>query len=337
MSMPQREMKPDEDWNRGLASGHEALQGVMDEAAAARFAFRAPEAYLARLDPADPNDPLLRQVLPVAQENQEVPGFGVDPTREWSKRETSRLIRKYPNRVLLLVTDECPIHCRYCFRRHFPYPGHARDIGDLAPALAAIAADATIAEVILSGGDPLMASDGLLSRLLAALAAMAHVRLVRIHTRVPVVWPQRLRPRLLAVLEALVLPKVMVIHANHAQELDGPAAEALFALRASGFVLLNQSVLLKGVNDHIDALGALSWRLGELGVVPYYLHQLDAVAGAAHFHVEQAQAVALHRAMRAGLPGHLVPRLVQDQGLATGKTWLPEDRDARTDWSGEVG
>lgn len=337
MSMAQREMGLDEErrlW--GLASSHEALQDVMDEAAAAQFAFRAPQAYLARLNPANLNDPLLRQILPVAQENQEVSGFGVDPTQEWSRRETPRLIRKYRNRALLLVTDECPIHCRYCFRRHFPYPGHAGDMGDLAPAVAAIAADASIAEVILSGGDPLMASDGLLAQLLAALATIDHVRLVRIHTRVPVVWPQRLRPGLLAVLEALALPKVMVIHANHAQELDGPAAEALAALRASGLVLLNQSVLLKGINDHIDVLCALSWRLGELGVVPYYLHQLDAVAGAAHFHVEQVRAVALHHAMRARLPGHLVPRLVQDRGLTTGKTWL-QDGEARDDWPGEAG
>ncbi len=337
MSQPHRRL-PDTGPGKGLVGRKELSHGAFfDETAAAQFAFRAPWSYLQRIAAASPNDPLLRQILPVAQENEEVPGFGVDPTQEWSRRHAGRLIRKYRNRVLLLVTDECPIHCRYCFRRHFPYPGHSAGMDDLTPALAVIKADAGIAEVILSGGDPLMAADGLLSRLLAALAAIAHVRMVRIHTRVPVVWPQRLRPRLLAVLEALDLPKVMVIHANHAQELDGAAAEALAALRACGFVLLNQSVLLRGVNDHIDALGALSWRLGELGVVPYYLHQLDAVAGAAHFQVEQERAVALHRAMRSRLPGHLVPRLVQDRGLAAGKTWLPEERDAKAQWSGEAG
>ena len=327
MSKPQRRLA-DTGPAKGLAGWRHVSHGAFfDEKAAAQFAFRAPRSYLQRIAAATPNDPLLRQILPVAQENETVPGFGVDPTQEWPRRHAGRLIRKYHNRVLLLVTDECPIHCRYCFRRHFPYPGHPSGMDDFAAALADIAADAAVAEVILSGGDPLMAADGLLCQLLAALAAIPHVRMVRIHTRVPVVWPQRLRPGLLAVLEALRLPKVMVIHANHAQELDGAAAEALAALRAGGFILLNQSVLLRGVNDHAETLCALSWRLGELGVVPYYLHQLDAVAGAAHFHVAQEQAVALHRAMRSSLPGHLVPRLVEDRGLTTGKTWLPEEHD----------
>jgi EF-P beta-lysylation protein EpmB len=214
--------------------------------------------------------------------------------------------------VLLVTTGACAIHCRYCFRRHYAYDELPPAAEAWAPALAAIAADASIDEVILSGGDPLTLSDARLAALAEQLAAIPHVRRLRIHSRLPIVLPERVDDELLAWLSGTRLTPVMVVHANHAAELDDEVAAACARLSAAGAMLLNQTVLLRGVNDDAQALAALSRRLIELRVTPYYLHQLDRVAGAAHFEVPVERGLALVEQLRAELPGYLVPRYVHE-------------------------
>ena len=235
------------------------------------------------------------------------------------------LLTKYQGRALLVATGACAVHCRYCFRRHFPYADANPRADGWRAALAAIAADPTIDEVILSGGDPLSLSDTRLSELVAALAALPQLKRLRIHTRQPVVLPERVDAALLAWLAPLRLQKVVVLHVNHAQELDASVADACAKLRDAGATLLNQSVLLRGVNDSVDALAALSERLFALGVLPYYLHQLDRVQGAAHFEVNDRTALALHAALTARLPGYLVPRLVREVAGAPAKQPIAVD------------
>ncbi|MCU0934702.1 MAG: EF-P beta-lysylation protein EpmB [Gammaproteobacteria bacterium] len=289
-------------------------------AAASAFPLRVPLAYLERMQPGDGTDPLLRQVLPRAEEDREVPGFARDPVNDLGASIAPGLLRKYPGRALLVVTGACPIHCRYCFRRHFPYPGHAgRSAWEAA--LAQVAADDSIREVILSGGDPLTVSDERLAALVRRIAAIPHVRRLRLHTRTPIVLPSRVDGSLLAWLKDCALPTVIVLHANHPAELDGAAAAAARRLAGAGATLLNQSVLLRGVNDDAEVLAALSERLFEAGILPYYLHQLDRVQGAAHFQVDDTRARALLADLRGRLPGYLVPRLVRE--VAGGPSKLP--------------
>ena len=250
----------------------------------------------------------MRQVLPVVQESQSVSGYGADPLQESSAAVDSGLLSKYAGRVLLIAAGACAVNCRYCFRRHFPYAQHRQ--GSSFPALEAVRRDATIKEVILSGGDPLMLRDSQFAALVRRIAGIEHVRRLRIHTRLPVVIPQRVTKALIDVLASLPQQVVIVAHFNHGNELDDDCVRALAAL--DRFTLLNQSVLLRGVNDDADALVELSERLFAAGVLPYYLHMPDAVAGTAHFDVSEAQAKALHRRMAARLPGYLTPRLVRE-------------------------
>ena len=277
------------------------------------FRLLVPRGFAALMHPGEAADPLLRQVLPLADERLLTSGFRQDPVGDGPAARAPGLLRKYAGRALLMAHGACAVHCRYCFRRHFPYGELGAYRQRIAVALDQIRADRTLHEVILSGGDPLMLTDEALQTLLGQLAAIPHVRRLRLHSRLPLVLPARITAPLCALLGGLHQRGGLVIHANHAREL-GPAAQTgLTALRAAGVTLLNQSVLLRGVNDSAVALAALSERLLDCGVLPYYLHQLDPVQGAAHFAVSDRAAGALLAALRARLPGYLVPRLVRER------------------------
>ena len=298
-----------------------------DVAAAAAAAGRSfplfvPRGYVARMRPGDPADPLLRQVMPVGDELAGVPGFAADPVGDAAAMRQPGLLQKYHGRVLLITTGTCAVHCRYCFRRHFPYADTPRRLADWQPALSEIAADRSIREVILSGGDPLTIVDATLAELVDALAAIPHLRRLRIHTRLPIVIPERVTDELLALLRGGRLVPIVVVHANHVNELDKHVAAALAKLADAGSVLLNQAVLLRGVNDSLAAQAALCERLVDLRVMPYYLHQLDRVSGAAHFEVPIATGRRIIEQLRARLPGYAVPRYVQEVPGAECKVML---------------
>lgn len=281
-------------------------------AAARLFAFRVPKAYADKIRPGDPDDPLLRQVLPSAWETVARPGYTEDAVGDRQAIAAPGLLHKYHGRVLLITTGACAVHCRYCFRRGFDYPESQLTRRRMQQALAYIAADDSIAEVILSGGDPLALDDGHLADWLASLDAIPHVRRIRFHTRLPVVLPARVNAGLAGVLSQAKAKLTVVIHANHPNELDAAAGRALALLRQAGAGLLNQSVLLRGVNDRADTLAALSEALFGYGVLPYYLHLLDKASGTGHFDVPTAEAVTIHRQLQTRLPGYLVPRLVRE-------------------------
>ena len=286
------------------------------------FALRVPRGFVARMRRGDPADPLLLQVLPQAAELIEIPGFTDDAVGDLAARAGGGVLHKYQGRALLIATGSCAVNCRYCFRRHFPYAEETAAANRWQEAVELVRADISIREVILSGGDPLSLSTPKLAELTDALASISHVKRLRIHTRLPVVLPERVDEELSAWLRRLPGPVAVVLHANHANELDNAVADACKRLRASGATLLNQSVLLRGVNDTVDALAALSERLFACGVIPYYLHQLDRVAGAAHFAVDDASARDLIDALRGRLSGYLVPRLVREIAGEPGKTPL---------------
>jgi EF-P beta-lysylation protein EpmB len=299
--------------------GLDAVAVGMSDAAAAQFALRVPRGFVDRMRAGDPHDPLLRQVLPLDAEMRPAEGFALDAVGDSLARAGQGVIRKYRGRALLVATGSCAVNCRYCFRRHFPYGEETAAAGGWREAVELIAADPSIDEVILSGGDPWSLSTTKLAELTDALAGVAHLRRLRVHTRLPVVLPERVDAPLLAWLRALPWPVTVVLHANHAREFDPAVDAALGRLRAAGATLLNQAVLLRGVNDSVDALAALSERGFAAGVLPYYLHQLDRVQGAAHFEVDDATAVELHRALAARLSGYLVPRLVREVAGDPGK------------------
>jgi EF-P beta-lysylation protein EpmB len=291
-------------------------------AAADDFPLKVPRSYVARMRQADPADPLLLQVLGQGKELDAVLGFNADPLEEKRFTPVPGILHKYHGRVLFMVTGACAIHCRYCFRRHFPYQEHVPTAERLQEALGWLRAQTDISEVILSGGDPLSLSDRRLRELFEQLSALPNVKRLRIHSRLPVVMPARVSTAFLEMCAQLRKPLAMVVHANHAAELSDEVADALSALRGSGVTILNQTVLLAGVNANLHDQVTLSERLYEVGVLPYYLHQLDAVAGAAHFAVSDQQALALHEQMKRNLPGYLVPRLVREQPDENSKTWL---------------
>lgn len=287
--------------------------------AAAEFPLRVPRGFVARMRPGDPHDPLLRQVLPLDDELRPLPGFGLDAVGDAAAKAGRGVIHKYRGRALLIATGSCAVHCRYCFRRHFPYAEETATAEGWREAVAAIAADPSIEEAILSGGDPLSLATPKLAELTDRLAHVPHVRRLRIHTRLPVVLPERVDAELATWLRGLPWPVTVVIHANHAQEFDASVDAAMARLREAGATLLNQAVLLRGVNDDVDTLAALSERGFDAGVLPYYLHQLDRVRGAAHFEVSDDRARALYRALSARLPGYLVPKLVREVAGDPGK------------------
>ena len=278
--------------------------------------------FAAKMRFGDPADPLLRQVLPTHAESAAVPGYVSDPLREDAVAEGG-LLRKYYGRALLVTTGACPVHCRYCFRREFPYAEQAVTGARLASARAAIAADRSISEVILSGGDPLVLGTPTLARIVHGLEEIEHVTRLRVHTRVPAMLPSRLEDTaLLELLAGWSGRLVVVLHANHPAEICAQTAAAVSRLREANALMLNQSVLLAGVNDSPEVLASLSETLFDAGVLPYYLHLLDPVTGAAHFDVETEQALRILRALQSRLPGYLVPALVREDPGATAKTRL---------------
>ena len=282
------------------------------EGGARDFPVFVPPSFLARIRPGDPHDPLLRQVLPVGEETAEARGFTADPVGDTGAALQPGVLQKYAGRTLLITTGSCAVHCRYCFRRHFPYQEAPHSDAAWDSALESIAGDASITEVILSGGDPLMLVDQRLGALVEKIAPLSHVARLRVHTRLPIMIPSRVTDELVTLLTGSRLTPIVVIHANHAQELDVAVGQSLARLQRAGVLLLNQAVLLRGVNDLVESQIALSQRLVEIGVTPYYLHQLDRVQGAAHFEVPIAQGKKIITAMRAELPGYMVPKYVQE-------------------------
>ena len=297
-------------WQPGAEDGH------------ALFPIRVPLAYARRMVHGDPHDPLLRQVLPVAQETDTVRGYSIDPLQEAAHTPRPGLIHKYRNRVLLIASGGCAINCRYCFRRHFPYQDNRPSRTHWADTLDYVLAHPEINEVILSGGDPLLMADHRLAELIAQIEKLPHVTRLRIHTRLPVVIPDRITDALCHRLSASRLQKVMVLHINHPAEIDEAVSAAAARLHAAKVTVLNQSVLLRGVNDDVAVLASLSERLFAAGILPYYLHTLDPVAGAAHFDVPDRDATALMDALRAQLAGFLMPRLVREIPGQVSKTPL---------------
>jgi L-lysine 2,3-aminomutase len=291
--------------------GLDALTESLPDADAG-FAVRVPRSFIARMRHGDPRDPLLLQVLPQLAECDETPGYAADAVGDMDARSAHGVLHKYRGRALLIASGACAINCRYCFRRHFPYGEEIAAAAGWREALNYLRTHQDVEELILSGGDPLALSTAKLTELTTQLDALPHVRRLRLHTRLPVVLPERIDDTLIAWLNSLALQKVVVLHANHARELDETVAAACTRLRAAGVTLLNQSVLLRGVNDDGDTLCDLSSRLFECGVLPYYLHQLDRVQGAAHFEIDDARALELLAHMRDRLPGFLLPRLVRE-------------------------
>ena len=290
--------------------------------AARQFPLFVPRGFVARMRPGDPADPLLRQVLPLDEESTETAGFVADPVDDHAAVRQPGLLQKYAGRVLLITTGTCAVHCRYCFRRNFPYDEAPRSVADWRPAIDEIAADESIHEVVLSGGDPLTLVDAALAQLIAQLADIRHLRRLRVHTRLPIVIPERITSELIDVLCGHRLTPIIVVHANHANELDEHVAAALAQLADHKILLLNQAVLLAGVNDSVESQAALCERLVDLRVVPYYLHQLDRVTGAAHFEVPVESGRRIIRRLRELLPGYAVPRYVQEVAGAASKVEL---------------
>ena len=286
------------------------------------FSVRVPRGFVARMRHGDPDDPLLLQVLAQPAELDSVAGFSRDAVGDLDSQAAPGILHKYEGRALLVVSGACAVHCRYCFRRHFPYAQHTASANGWRDAVAHLCADTSIEEVILSGGDPFSISTAKLLELGTELRRASHLQRLRVHTRLPVVLPERVDSELCAWLGGLPWPVSVVIHANHANEIDAGVIAACRRLRAAGAVLLNQSVLLRRVNDSVRALADLSRALFAAGVVPYYLHQLDRVEGTAHYAIEDARATALVEQLRASISGYLVPRLVREIAGEPGKTPL---------------
>lgn len=329
LSIPIHEERP---WQDSLADlitdpqellvllGLEAQQLDLDPAVLRDFPLRLTRSFAARMQKGNPRDPLLLQVLPQAMELQPVPGYSSDPLQESDSNPVPGILHKYAGRVLLMPTSSCAIHCRYCFRRHFPYTENRPNKQQWQQSLQYIRENKEIHELILSGGDPLAISDKYLEWLLEHLSGIAHLKRLRIHTRMPVVLPQRVTDKLCELLQRCSLKCVIVIHCNHPQELDHEVRQACRQLKSAGIELLNQSVLLKGINDSVPVLAELSETLFEFGVLPYYLHLLDKVRGSAHFDLDESSARALSASLRAVLPGYLVPSLVREEAGAASKT-----------------
>ena len=298
----------------------DAQQVQLSSAALREFPLRLPRVFAARMQKGNPHDPLLLQVLPQNDEETQSSGFSFAPLQEKSANPAPGILHKYSGRVLLMPTSSCAVHCRYCFRRHFPYAENRPDKQQWQENLQYIRDDTSIREIILSGGDPLAISDKHLEWLLEHLNGISHVERIRIHSRMPVVLPQRISARFCDLLQQYSMKFVIVIHSNHAQELDLEVRDACRRMKTAGAELLNQSVLLRNINDQVDALAELSETLFECGVLPYYLHLLDRVQGSAHFDVSEERGRQLMDELRQRLPGYLLPRLVREEPGESSKT-----------------
>lgn len=285
------------------------------------FPLRVPRAFIARMEKGNPNDPLLRQVLTAPDEFITAPGFSTDPLEE-QHSVVPGLLHKYRNRALLLVKGGCAVNCRYCFRRHFPYAENQGNKRNWQAALDYIAQHPELDEIIFSGGDPLMAKDHELEWLITHLEALPHVKRLRIHSRLPIVIPARITDALVTRFAQSRLQILLVNHINHAREIDDEFRAAMARLRQAGVTLLNQSVLLRGVNNDAQTLADLSNALFDAGVMPYYLHVLDKVQGAAHFLVSDDEARAIMRELLTLISGYMVPKLAREIGGEPSKTPL---------------
>jgi EF-P beta-lysylation protein EpmB len=291
-------------------------------AASQKFPLKVPRPLLNRIEQGNINDPILRQILPLAEELQPATGFSIDPVGEHNGQPTG-MIHKYHGRVLLMVNGHCAVNCRYCFRRHYPYEDNRLSRSEWASAIDQIRHDHTISEVIYSGGDPLASNDKQLLWLTEQIADIPHIQRLRIHTRLPVVIPNRITDDTLHWMSHTRLSCVMVLHINHANELhDQTLLQSIHTMKSAGITLLNQSVLLNGINDTSDALIELSEALFAAGILPYYLHVLDKVAGSAHFDHDDRTAKQLHEHITTRLPGYLVPKLVREIAHQPSKTAL---------------
>jgi L-lysine 2,3-aminomutase len=311
-------------WQKQLTSGFKTPEELLDylniapdcsdvsQTAHLSFRTRVPRAFANKMKQGDLHDPLLKQVLPIHDEMINITGYVLDPLEENQHNPVEGLLHKYGSRVLLTLTAGCAINCRYCFRRHFDYKKNTPGSSGLSAMLNYIRHNKEIKEVILSGGDPLLLPDDRLEEIIFAISSISSVEILRIHTRMPIVIPERITPELISMLQKTRLQTICVVHANHPNEFDIHLDERLLALRNAGTHVLNQSVLLKGINDHPDILCQLSYRLLQAGVIPYYLHLLDKVQGAAHFDISTEKAIEIHEEMRKKLPGYLLPRLVRE-------------------------
>ena len=284
------------------------------------FALKVPRSFVRRMQPRDPRDPLLLQVISSAQEMIDAPGYSRDPVGESAGAIPQRgIIHKYHGRALLIVSGGCAVNCRYCFRRHFPYGENQNSRQQWLEALEYIRADSSIEEIILSGGDPLVVTDEQLRQLVAEIASIQHVKRLRIHSRLPIMIPERVTRELLDAITQPRLQTIMVTHCNHANEIDDAVTVALETLRDHNIITLNQAVLLKGINDNVGAQVALNRALFATGTLPYYLHLLDKVQGAAHFDVAESKAHQVMEGVAASLPGYMVPKLVREVAGADAK------------------
>lgn len=329
----QKPVSVEQNWLQQLANGIsdpaellslldiEAQQLEPGFAARKLFAQRVPLSFVERMEKGNPRDPLLLQVLPTEHEFKQHPGFSVDPLQEQSNQQPS-LLHKYQNRVLMILKGSCAINCRYCFRRHFPYAENKGGKSVWQSNLDYILKHPEIDEVILSGGDPLMAKDHELQWLISGISQIKHIKRLRIHSRLPVVIPDRVTDTLCEALGSCRLNVVLVTHINHANEVSDELVQACSKLKKAGVTLLNQGVLLKGVNDDSSVLVALGTRLFEAGILPYYLHVLDKVQGAAHFHIDDEKAKSLIAEVLEKTSGYLVPRLTRETGGKPSKTPL---------------
>ncbi|KGQ65755.1 lysine 2,3-aminomutase [Gallibacterium anatis 7990] len=322
----------DSDWTEYLATAvsdpiqlltllNLPLEPYQQHLAARRlFAMRVPMPFINKMEKGNANDPLFLQVMTDAAEFLQTPGFVKDPLQE-QDNAIPNLLHKYHNRVLLMVKGGCAVNCRYCFRRHFPYEANPGNKASWRKTLDYIAQHSEIEEVIFSGGDPLMAKDRELAWLLEQLNQIPHLKTVRIHSRLPVVIPQRITPELCRLLADSPLNKVLVLHINHANEIDELLSKQLQPLKQAGVTLLNQSVLLKGINDDAHILKALNDKLFATGILPYYLHLLDKVEGASHFWIDDERALAIYRQLITLSSGYLVPKLAREIAGEKSKTW----------------
>lgn len=303
-----------------LGLEHHWLQAAQQ--AGQSFPLKVPRSFIARMRYGDPADPLLQQVLPVNAELRLLQGYTADPLDEKTSNIHKGILHKYQGRVLLLLASHCVVNCRYCFRRHFPYQDNHLSRQQWLETINYIRRDASIEEIIYSGGDPLAVNDQKLSLITTELSALPHLKRLRIHSRLPIMIPRRITPELIDILTPKNLQTVMVIHCNHPNEIDSSVREALYKLSEARITLLNQSVLLKGVNDNLEVLKTLSETLFSAGVLPYYLHLLDKVSGAAHFEVSDNVAQKLVGQMMNCMPGYLVPKLVREVAGETTKVPL---------------
>ncbi|MGC6481736.1 MAG: EF-P beta-lysylation protein EpmB [Porticoccaceae bacterium] len=292
------------------------------EQAATKFSIKVPQSFVQLMEYGNPNDPLLKQVLPITSELQVDNNFSTDPVDESSFNPVPGIVHKYRNRVLMIISPNCAINCRYCFRRHFPYDKNRQSKQQWLKALDYLKTKPEINEVIFSGGDPLAANDHFLRWLTAEIESIQHIKRLRIHTRLPVVIPSRVDDQLLNWLGNTRLKPTLVLHINHANEIDEALRQGVDRLKKSGITVLNQSVLLKGINDNSDQLISLSEKLFDAGIMPYYLHMLDPVQGASHFDVSRDRAVEIFRQIQTELPGFLVPKLVQERAGERSKSLI---------------